>query len=112
MTATGVDPGQAWVVIAILAIGSYAIRLSFLALIGQRELPDWLLRHLRFTAVAVLPALVAPLVLWPSGTGGEADPVRIAAALVTLAVGWWTKAMLWAIAAGAVTLYGGLWLAG
>ena len=107
-----IDEGQAWIVIALLALGSYAIRLSFLGFIGERALPDWLLRHLRFTAVAILPGLVAPLVLWPAGTGGEPDPVRIAAALVTLAVGWWTKVMLWAIAAGAVTLYGGLWLAG
>ena len=107
-----IDQGQAWIVIVLLALGSYAIRLSFLGFLGERALPDWLLRHLRFTAVAILPGLVAPLVLWPSGTGGDPDPVRIAAALVTLAVGWWSRVMLWAIAAGAATLYGGLWLVG
>ena len=107
-----IDEGTAWIVAIVLAIGSYAIRFSFLGLIGQRELPPWLQRHLRFTAVAILPGLVAPLVLWPAGTGGEPDLARILAALVTLAVGWWTKVMLWAIAAGAGTLYAALWLTG
>ena len=105
-----IDIAEAWIVVVVLAVGSYAIRFSFLAFLGQRPLPDWLLRHLRFTAVAILPGLVAPLVLWPSGTGGEPDLARILAALATLAVGWWTRVMLWAIAAGAVTLYGVLWL--
>ena len=105
-----IDIAEAWIVVVVLAVGSYAIRFSFLAFLGQRPLPDWLLRHLRFTAVAILPGLVAPLVLWPSGTGGEPDLARILAALATLAVGWWTRVMLWAIAAGAGTLYGVLWL--
>ena len=112
MSGAGIDLGTAWIVIAALALGSYAIRLSFLALLGQRRLPDWFVRHLRFTAVAILPGLVAPLVLWPGSTGGTPDAARIAAALVTLAVGWATKVMLWAIAAGAATLYAGLWLGG
>ena len=107
-----IDPSQTWTIVIVLALGSYAIRFSFLAVLGDRRLPGWLLRHLRFTAVAILPGLVAPLVLWPQGTGGEPDLARILAALVTLAVGWWTKVMLWAIAAGAATLYGLLWLTG
>jgi branched-subunit amino acid transport protein len=94
-----------WTVIIVLGLGTFAIRYSFLGLIGGREMPPWVLRHLRYTAVAVLPGLVAPLVIWPAATGGEPDPARMAAAAMTLAVGLWTKSVLWAMGAGAVTLY-------
>ncbi len=100
-----------WTMIAILGVGTYLIRFSFLGLVGDRKMPDWVLRHLRYTPVAILPGLVAPLVVWPTATGGEPDPVRFAAAAATLVVAWWTKNMLAGAAAGAVTLAGLLWVA-
>ncbi len=93
-----------WLIIALLGLGTYLIRISFLGLIGARKLPDWLLRHLRYTPVAVLPGMVAPLALWPQATGGETDPARLAAAVVTAAVGMWTKNALAAVGAGAAVL--------
>ncbi|MEM6277414.1 MAG: AzlD domain-containing protein, partial [Pseudomonadota bacterium] len=45
---------EIWVVILGLGLGSFAMRFSFLGLIGDRNLPPWVLRHLRYTAVAVL----------------------------------------------------------
>lgn len=106
------NPVTLWTVIIGLGIGSFALRFVFLGLVGNREMPEWLLRHLRYTAVAILPALVAPQVLWPGATGGEVDPARLAAAFVTFAVGVLTKHMLSAIIAGAVTLYGLMYLLG
>lgn len=70
-----------WTIILVLGVGTYFIRFSFLGLLGGKDLPAWVHRHLRYTAVAVLPGLVAPLVLWPSATGGQVDPARLAAAL-------------------------------
>ena len=99
-----------WTIILIMGVGTYLIRFSFLGLIGDRKMPDWLLRHLRYTPVAILPGLVAPLVMWPQATGGTLDPVRLAAAAVTLLVAWWWKNMLAGAAAGAVTLALLLWL--
>jgi len=58
-----IDKTTLWVVILLLAIGSFALRFAFIGLIGNRPLPDWVLRHLRYTAVAFLPGLVAPLVI-------------------------------------------------
>ena len=49
------DQPQVWTIIAALAVGTYFIRWSFLGLLGDRELPEWAVRHLRYTAVAVLP---------------------------------------------------------
>ena len=93
-----------WLVIIGLGIGSFALRFVFLGLIGNRPLPEWLLRHLRYTAVAVLPALIAPLVLWPTATGGQPDPTRLLAAAVTFGVGYYTKRVIFAMLAGAATL--------
>ncbi|WP_108858286.1 AzlD domain-containing protein [Aliiroseovarius pelagivivens] len=101
-----------WFVIFVMAIGSFLIRFSFLGLIGDRPMPEWVLRHLRYTPVAVLPGLVAPLVFWPDATGGNPDPARLGAALVTLAVGYFSKNVLAAILSGAATLYGLLYLLG
>lgn len=99
---------EIWLIIAALAVGTFLIRFSFLGMIGDRPMPPIVLRLLRFTPVAVLPGMVAPLVLWPAGTGGEPDPVRMVAAIATLAIGLWTKNVLWAMIGGAATLYAGL----
>lgn len=101
-----------WTVIAVLGIGTFVIRFSFLGLIGGRKMPNWVLRHLRYTAVGVLPGLVAPLVIWPQATGGEPDAARMLAALATLAVGLWTRSVLGAMVAGAAVLYTVLALTG
>ncbi|WP_306753240.1 AzlD domain-containing protein [Paracoccus actinidiae] len=99
-----------WLVIVVLGIGTFLIRWSFLGALGGRDLHPWVLRMLRYTPVAVLPALVAPLVVWPAATGGQPDPARLAAAMVTVAVGLWTKNMIGAILAGALTLFGVLYM--
>ncbi|WP_296761637.1 AzlD domain-containing protein [Sediminimonas sp.] len=106
------DSTQVWVVIILLGLGSFGLRFVFLGLIGDRPMPPWVLRHLRYTAVAVLPALVAPMVAWPGATDGQLDAPRLAAALVTLGVGYFTKNVLAAIGLGAATLYGLLYLLG
>ncbi|GGB00428.1 AzlD domain-containing protein [Allosediminivita pacifica] len=95
------DKVELWVVIFGLGLGSFGLRFLFLGLVGDRTLPGWLMRHLRYTPVAILPALVAPLVLWPTSTDGEVDPGRILAAFVALAVGYVSKNVIAAILSGA-----------
>ena len=104
------SPVEIWTIILVLGIGTFLIRFSFLGFVGDRPLPPLILRLLRYTPVAVIPGLVAPLVLWPEATGGAPDPARLVAALVTLVAGWWTRNLLAAIVAGGVALYAGLWL--
>lgn len=94
---------QIWTIILVMAVATYFVRFSFLGLVGDRKMPDWVLRHLRYTPVAVLPGLVVPLVVWPDATGGETDPIRLAAAFVTVLVAWWRGGMLSGAAAGAAT---------
>lgn len=99
-----IDSTTLWIVIISLGVGSFLLRFTFLGFVGDRPLPEWLLRHLRYTAVAILPALVAPLVVY-SGEGGSTDITRVMAALVTLGVGMWTRNVFAAIGAGAATLF-------
>ncbi|MEP2640462.1 AzlD domain-containing protein [Roseobacter sp.] len=105
-----IDKTTLWSVIIGLGIGSYGLRFAFLGIVGNRPMPAWLLRHLRYTAVAIMPALVAPQVVWPAATDGVADLPRISAAAVTMVVGLMTKNVLAAIICGAATLFGMLWL--
>ncbi len=102
MTYTTVE---IWAIIAIMGIGTFLIRFSFLGLIGDRPMPAVILRLLRYTPVAVLPGMVAPLVLWPGATDGQFDPVRMLAATATVLIGVWSRNVLWAILGGAATLY-------
>ncbi len=101
---------EIWIVIIGLGAGTYLIRLSFLGPLGRANLPAYVLRLLRYTPVAVIPALVAPLVLWPAATGGQPDAARILAALAATALGVWTKNVIVAIFGGAAVLYVGLYL--
>jgi len=103
---------EIWFLIIALGVGTYLIRFSFLGIIGARKMPEWVLRHLRYTPVAVLPGLVAPLVLWPDATGGALDAPRLLAALATLLAGVLTRNVIAAIFAGATTLYAALYLLG
>lgn len=103
---------QIWIIIAGLGLGTFLIRFSFLGLIGERALPPFVLRLLRYTPVAVIPGLAAPLVLWPAATNGETDPARLSAALVTLGLGLWTRNLIISVLGGAATLYLMLWWLG
>ncbi len=106
------DYTTTWIIIAGLAIGSFALRFIVIGWVGNRPMPPWLLRHLRYTGMAIVPALIAPLVVWPSATGGQTDLPRIMAAIVALGVGLKTKNVLAAMFAGAATLYVLLYLLG
>ena len=96
---------QIWTVIILLGFGSFALRFLFLGLIGDRRLPDWLMRHLRYTAVAIMPALVAQMLLTASASSEAIDPVRLMAAGATFAVAYFTKKVLASMLAGLFVLY-------
>ncbi len=99
----GWSAGQIWLIILALGVATYLIRFSFLGLIGDRELPGWVLRHLRYTPVAILPALVTPAVLWPAATEGALSAPHLVAAIMTLTVGYWRKNAVLAAVAGMAT---------
>lgn len=103
---------KVWLVILAVGLGTYLIRWSFLGALGARAIPAWAARALRYTAVGVLPAILAPLTLWPAATGGQPDPARLVAAAVTVLVGIITRNVLAAILAGMASLFAMLALLG
>jgi len=107
-----IDKTDLWIVIIGLGLGSFLLRFTFIGLVGGRPIPEWMLRHLRYTAVAILPALVAPLVVWPAATDGQLDAPRLMAAAATVAVGLATRNVFGAIFAGAFVLYSSMYLLG
>ncbi|MBT8154902.1 AzlD domain-containing protein [Epibacterium ulvae] len=107
-----IDPITLWTVIIGLAVGSFALRFAFIGIMGGRAMPEWLMRHLRYTAVAVIPALVAPLVVWPTPTGGEPSLIHLAVGCATLAAGCFTRNVFAAMGTGAILLIGYLGLFG
>jgi len=99
MTAT-----NTWIVIGALGLGTFLLRFSFLALLGKRELPDSVLRLLRYTPVAVIPGLMAPQIILPATGSTGPDPIRLAAVAITVLVGVWSKNVISALIAGVVSL--------
>ncbi|GMG83455.1 AzlD domain-containing protein [Paralimibaculum aggregatum] len=86
-----------WSMIAGLGIATYAIRFSFLGLLAGREVPESVRRGLAFVPAAVLPALIAPMVV---GGQSGADPERLAACAAALVAGLLTRNVLAGILAG------------
>jgi branched-subunit amino acid transport protein len=103
-----IETGTLWFIIFGLGIGSFLLRFSFLGLVGDRPLPAWALRYLRYTAVAIIPALIAPIVALSNEAGNGPEPIRLAAAAVTLGVGVLTRSVIYAILSGAAALAAGL----
>ena len=97
--------GEIWALIIALGIGTYLIRFSFLGLIGDRPLPPLVMRLLRYTPFAVLPGLVAPMVLTGSPEAGP-DVMRLIAAVATVLVGWRSGNLIAAIVTGLAVFYG------
>lgn len=100
-----------WIVLAVVGVGTYLIRASFLAVADRvATIPDRWRTPLRLIPPAVLAALVGPAVLRPEGAQIVLG-ARPAAALVALAVAWWTRNVLATIVVGLVAVVGfELWL--
>lgn len=94
-----------WLVIWALCLGTFGLRFLILGVVGDRKMPPWVLRHLCYTAVGLLPSLITTLVLWPEATGEALDCPRLIAAVVTLAVGYKTKNVFATILIGELCLY-------
>lgn len=105
MNLSSMDALSFWLVTLGLALGTYAFRTCFLVFIDNEKLPQWLLRHLNYTAVAILPALIAPMVVFPKDADVEASSIRAIAACFALFIGIWRGSVLLTIVMGMGCLY-------
>ena len=93
--------------LAIVAVGAltFVTRLSFILILGQREISPRLRQVLRFVPPAVMCALIFPQLMLPNGIleisiGNE----RLIAGIIAAMVAWLTKNVVATIAIGMVVL--------
>ncbi len=97
---------QFWLMIVVLAAGTWAMRSLPIMLHGHVPHPPWLARLLRHVPVAALTALVVPAALYlHKGNDYSFAPSRTVASVVALLVALKTKNTLATLAAGMATLW-------
>lgn len=95
-----------WLAIAGAGVVTFALRLSFIALLGRMEIPLLLGRALRFVPAAVLTAIVIPLLFYDDGAleispGNE----RLLAGLVAALIAWRTRSVPFTLVGGMAALW-------
>src|ERR687893_1758602 len=95
-----------WLTIAGAGAVTFALRLSFIALLGRIEIPPFLGRALRFVPAAVLTAVVIPLLFYANGAldfslGNE----RLLAGVVAALIAWRTRNVLFTLGGGMAALW-------
>lgn len=99
-----------WLAIIGLAIGTFAIRYSFIGLLAGKKLPPRFERALQLAVPAIFAALVVPLILfhdnqlnltlrWPHAVS----------AIITGIYAWWRGGMLPSLLIGMASLHALLW---
>lgn len=95
-----------WLIISGMVLVTYSVRLSVIALLGERQLPPFASRALRYVPSAALAAIVFPELLMPGGTVMIAPGnLRLVAGIVAAVVAWRTRQTLLSIGVGMVLLW-------
>jgi branched-subunit amino acid transport protein len=85
---------------------TYAIRLSFIVLIGDGEVPSRVQQALRFVPPAVLTAIIFPELLMPGGVLEiSLSNSRLLAGLLATVVAWRTKNAVLTVVVGMAVLW-------
>jgi len=108
VTEGSIDSGLVWLVVVILAVGTFLIRVSFIELFELLDdLPEWVEDALRFIPVAVLTAIVLPhIVTLDASFAVSISERKLLAGAVAAVVAWRTENMLATIAVGMGLLWG------
>ena len=95
-----------WLIMIALAIGTFLIRVSFIMLLSNRNVPPQILRALRFVPASVLSALVIPQILTRnhSISISLANP-QMVAGIIAAVVAWRTSNVLYTILSGMIVLW-------
>jgi branched-subunit amino acid transport protein len=96
-----------WLLIVAVGAVTYTARLSFIALFARREMPPLLAEALKHVPVAMLTAIVVPVVVFMPPGELRIDPAnaKLIAALVAGAVAWWRQSAVLTIAVGMIVLW-------
>ncbi len=96
-----------WLVVLAAAAGTYALRVSFIALFGRLDdVPPRVERVLSYVPPAVLAALVLPELVFSDGAlAVSLGNDRLLAGAIAAVVAWRTEDMLATVAVGMAVLY-------
>ena len=95
-----------WMLFIALALGTFALRYSFIYLFGKVEVPDWLRDALKFVPASVLAALVFPALVYSEGTLDiSLNNIRLLAGIGGALVAWRTKNVMWTILVGMILFW-------
>src|SRR4051794_4530465 len=96
---------ELWVTIIIIGIITFALRLSFIALLGGRDLSEGMWRALRLVPAAVLAAIIVPDLFIQNGALDiSLSNSRLIAGVLAALVAWRTRNILLTICAGMAAL--------
>lgn len=95
-----------WLMILLAGGLTYAIRLSFIALHGRWQAPEWFVRALRYVPPAVLSAIILPELLVAEGQMflSPLNP-RLLAGAIAILIAWRSRNVFLTIAGGMLSLY-------
>lgn len=91
-----------WIIV-LMAVITYLTRFPMLVISSRWEIPAWLRRGLAMVPVGVFSSLTIPPILFHMREGAW-NPEYLIAGIVSLAVGWWRKQIVWALVAGVVVI--------
>ncbi len=96
-----------WLLIFAVGAVTYTARLSFIALFARREMPPLLAEALKHVPVAMVTAIVVPVVVFMPPGELRIDPgnAKLIAALIAGAVAWWRQSAVLTIAVGMIVLW-------
>lgn len=106
----GFGTADGWLAIIGLAIGTFAIRYSFIGLLAGKKLPPRFERALQLAVPAIFAALVVPLILFQGNTLNLTMRwPHAVAAIITGIYAWWRGGMLLSLVIGMASLHALLW---
>jgi branched-subunit amino acid transport protein len=95
-----------WLTILGAGAVTFALRLSFVLLLGRVEIPSFLERALRYVPAAVLTAVVIPLLFYAEGSLDlSLGNGRLVAGVVAALICWRTRSVPLTLIGGMATLW-------
>ena len=94
-----------WLVTALVAFGTYALRSSFLLRGGERGVSPRTQQLLQLLPPAVLAALIAPWLVVAGDGLPSIEYEKLVAALLAIVVAWRTKSAIGTLAVGMTALW-------
>ncbi len=103
---THLSSGNLWILLLVIGVVTFLLRLSFIHLFADRQVPETITRLLRFVPPAALSALILPPILTQNGHYAfSLYNDRIPAALIAAIVAVLTRNTIYTICSGMAALW-------